>query len=114
MSVEAEITAHVQSFRINEGEMRAFLTGENSAIAKDLALRAIKVEETAKMNATGRPGPNVITGRLRGSITWRLGVDALSMYADIGTNVEYALYVEMGTSRSQAYPFLVPALDSGR
>lgn len=114
MSVHAEIQAALQSFEISDAEMREFLTGPNSAIAMDLAKKAILVEATAKQYASGRPGPNVITGRLRGSITWRLGVDALSMYADIGTNVYYAIFVEMGTSRAPAYPFLRPALEAAR
>lgn len=83
-------------------------------MGRELAVRAIRVETQAKRNASGRPGPNVITGRLRGSITWGLGVDHLGLFAAIGTNVEYAPFVELGTSRAPAYPFLVPALDAGR
>lgn len=47
----------------------------------------------------------VDTGRLRNSISH--AVKGNSAY--IGTNVEYAPYVEMGTSRTPAQPFLVPA-----
>ena len=28
----------------------------------------------------------------------------------IGTNIEYAPYVELGTSRAKAYPFIKPAV----
>lgn len=45
------------------------------------------------------------TGRLRNSITFDM--DGTSVY--IGTNVEYAGYVENGTSKRKATPFLVPA-----
>lgn len=110
MSIQAEIVASVESFRLNEEALVALLTGPSGPVAADLARRAIRVESQAKMNASGRPGPNVITGRLRGSITWRLGEDAGGLYADIGTNVEYAPYVEFPTSRSPGYPFLQPAL----
>lgn len=49
----------------------------------------------------------VDTGNLRGSITH--GVDAGGNAVYIGTNVEYAPYVELGTSRQEAQPFLRPA-----
>lgn len=47
----------------------------------------------------------VDTGRLRNSITHTSDGE----YAYIGTNVEYAPYVEYGTSKTQAQPFLKPA-----
>lgn len=47
----------------------------------------------------------VDTGRLRNSITFDM--DGTSVY--IGTNVEYAEYVENGTSKRKATPYLVPA-----
>jgi phage gpG-like protein len=83
-------------------------------VMPNLILRAIQVEAAAKRNASGRPGPNVITGRLRGSITWRPGEDEISPYVDVGTNVFYAPFVELGTSRAPAYPFLRPALEAAR
>lgn len=112
MSVELEIQASMESFRVNSLELEALLRGPHGPIAADLARRAIRVESAAKTNASGRPGPRVITGRLRGSITWRLGEDIEGLYAEVGSNVEYALYVEQGTSRSAAYPFLAPSLDA--
>jgi HK97 gp10 family phage protein len=104
--------AYVESFRMNTAALNEMLRGPAGVVARDLARRAVRVESAAKDNASGRPGPNVITGRLRGSITWRLGADAEGLYADIGTNVEYAPYVEFGTSRAPAYPFLGPALEA--
>lgn len=48
----------------------------------------------------------VDTGRLRNSITHAMeGSEAVV----IGTNVEYGPYVELGTSRQKAQPFLRPA-----
>jgi hypothetical protein len=47
---------------------------------------------------------------LRASISWRLGEDAEGLYADIGSNVEYAYWVEMGSDRMSARPYLRPAL----
>lgn len=49
----------------------------------------------------------VDTGNLRGSITHEVDAGDNAVY--IGTNVEYAPYVELGTSRQRAQPFLVPA-----
>lgn len=50
----------------------------------------------------------VDTGNLRNSISHTQ--DGESAY--IGTNVEYAAYVEMGTSRSRAQPYLKPAAEN--
>lgn len=47
----------------------------------------------------------VDTGNLRNSITHT--TDGTAAY--IGTNVEYAPYVELGTRRAAAQPFLKPA-----
>lgn len=49
----------------------------------------------------------VDTGNLRASITH--AVDAGDNAVYIGTNVEYAPYVELGTSHQKAQPFLRPA-----
>lgn len=74
------------------------------------------------------PRPNVDTGRLRASITWATNEqhDSGSSPAEssdyathstpkegelyIGTNVEYAEYIEMGTSTMGPFPFLKPAV----
>jgi phage gpG-like protein len=111
ISIEAEVSDAINSFHWNESEYERLLHGP---IMQEIALRAIKVESSAKQHASGRPGPNVRTGRLRGSITWRPGEDGESPYADVGSNVHYAPYVELGTSRMAAFPFLVPALEAAR
>ena len=49
----------------------------------------------------------VDTGRLRNSITHQVRPSEKSVY--IGTNVEYAPYVELSTSRTNGQPFLRPA-----
>lgn len=50
----------------------------------------------------------VDTGRLQASISYDTDDD--TMY--LGTNVEYAPYVEMGTSRMDAQPYLRPAIEN--
>lgn len=49
----------------------------------------------------------VDTGNLRGSIAHEVDAGGNAVY--IGTNVEYAPYVELGTSHQRAQPFLRPA-----
>lgn len=49
----------------------------------------------------------VDTGRLRNSITHVARPDERAVY--IGTNVEYAPYVELGTVHQKAQPYLKPA-----
>lgn len=64
----------------------------------------------AKLNASGRPGPNVQTGRLRASIAGRVENDGRR--GVVGSNVSYAPYLELGVKRRKAYPYLKPAIDS--
>lgn len=49
----------------------------------------------------------VDTGNLRNSISNKVEMSEKSAY--IGTNVEYAPYVELGTRKMAAQPFLTPA-----
>lgn len=69
----------------------------------DRALEAIGlyVEGEAKLNAP------VDTGNLRGSIDHKVNDD----HVIVGTNVEYAVYVEKGTSKKKAQPYLTPAAE---
>lgn len=119
--IRAEIASAIETFRFEQAAMQALLRGPSGAVARDLVRRAIRVEtaakssmgETAPPSEPGRP-PAVVTGRLRGSVTWRLGEDALGLYADIGTAVEYGLYLELGTIYMAPRPFLRPALEAAR
>jgi len=104
----------IESLIFYQTALERLLSGPEGPVARDLARRAIRVESQAKLNASGRPGPNVRTGRLRSSITWNLGRDEQGVYADVGSNVEYAAYVELGTDRAPPYPYLRPALSAAR
>ena len=101
--------------RLYPSKLNRVLNDPNGPVGRDLTRRAIRVQAAAKQNASGRPGPNVITGRLRSSIYWKLdqGGDR-GLRAFIGSDVEYAGYVELGTDRAPAYPFLRPALEAAR
>jgi HK97 gp10 family phage protein len=118
--IQVEIASAQESFRWNHAALREMLIGHNGPIFRDLVKRAIKIEAAAKINASHPTpsvpgeGPAVRTGRLRGSITWRIGDDFAGPYADIGSSVLYAPFVEFGTVNMQARPFLRPALNAGR
>lgn len=94
----------------NQADLRILLVSPRGPVARDILRRGLRVESSAKLHASGRPGPMVRTGRLRSSITTALGEDAQGLFVDVGTNVEYGGYVENGTSRSRPYPYLRPAL----
>lgn len=114
------IVGAIERFEFEVSGLHSLMLNE---VGRDIARRAILVTSAAKQNASEPPrdgpntgsvpgrGPAVRTGRLRNSIAWRMGVDAESIYADIGSAVLYAPYVELGTSRMEARPFLRPALD---
>ena len=55
----------------------------------------------------------VDTGRLRASLTTDVEREGKTTFVlKVGTNVEYASFVENGTSRMAAQPFLRPAVDA--
>lgn len=91
-----------------EIDARAFLASLDEyqedvleGLQQDIEKAALTLEKNAKQNCP------VDTGKLRASITTEVG----NLEAEVGTNVEYALYVEFGTSKQSAQPFMRPALD---
>jgi len=72
-------------------------------IEQALLESALMVERDAKKNAP------VDTGRLRASISSRLVEESGTPYAEVGTNVSYAIIQEFGSSKQPAQPFLYPA-----
>lgn len=89
---------------LDQAAMERMLSGPGGFIVRQLAEICIEVETEAKIHATGRPGPNVQTGRLRSSITWQLVYGPQGWYGEVGSAVEYAEYVEYGTSPHVIYP----------
>ena len=73
----------------------------NNAIVRALEVIGLTAENYAKKACP------VDTGRLRNSITHIIEPNESAVY--IGTNVEYAQAVELGTSRQKAQPYLAPA-----
>ena len=77
-------------------------SGEDK-IAEALNKKALRIVRQAKQLAP------VDTGRLRSSITAELIRSDGRPKDVVGTNVEYAPFVEFGTSKQPAQPFLRPA-----
>lgn len=73
----------------------------NSAIAKAITMIGQQAEGYAKLMCP------TDTGRLKNSITNQ--IDLQENAVCIGTNVEYAPYVELGTRRQDPHPYLKPA-----
>lgn len=78
-----------------------YLTAAEKAWAAGLEAIGLVAEGYAKERCP------VDTGRLRNSISHTSDGEA----AYIGTNVEYAPYVELGTSRMGPRPYLAPAAE---
>lgn len=82
------------------------------------------IEAQAKMNASGRPGPEVQTGTLRRSIhvVGPEKISATGWQAQVGPSVLYGRRVELGFSGTDSrghsydgsakYPYLVPAYET--
>lgn len=86
---------------IRENNAQQVEDAMNQAIAKALTMIGLKAESNAKAICP------VDTGRLRNSITNAIDTEANAVY--IGSNVEYAPCVELGTSRRKPHPYLKPA-----
>ena len=92
----------------DEAALAELFDSPSGPAGKELARVANTVTRIAKRLAP------VDTGRLRSSIAKpELGRDGRGLFARVGTDVEYAPYVELGTSRMSARPFLRPALAQG-
>lgn len=87
---------------------------------------ALNIQNQAKMNASGRPGPKVDTGMLRRSIRAEFAPPPISFFgfsfrtieakviAGGMGGVDYAHYVEFGTKKMPPYPFMTPAIEAER
>jgi len=91
----------------DEAALAELFDSPSGPAGKHLARTANTVTRIAKRLAP------VDTGRLRSSIANELGRDSKGLVARVGTNVEYAPYLELGTRRMSARPFLRPALAQG-
>lgn len=84
------------------------------AVQYAIAITGLAVERQAKVNASGRPGPNVRTGNLRRSITTSsVQKGFTNLYSvNVSATMIYARAVELGHPRWKPgvkYPYLGPA-----
>lgn len=106
-----------------EEALRSWKIGGRKALAKTAVQAVGMTKEILSQPGTGRvyrrggvvhqasvPGspPAPDRGRLRASITWKPGPEGDAPWVEYGTNVGYAGYLEFGTSRMQARPFMRP------
>ena len=91
----------IDGVTVNEDNTEEVRQGIQRAMDRALEEIGLAAEGYAK-----RACP-VDTGNLRNSITHVVESGEDAVY--VGTNVEYAPYVELGTSRTAAQPFLRPA-----
>jgi len=92
---------HVQFIRESERDYPGIIEKVKDRFLEEAG---VIVEGTAKRLAP------VNTGNLRGSINR----ETFSDRAEVGTNVEYAEYVEYGTRFMGEQPYLRPAIDENR
>ena len=84
------------------------------AVQYAIAMTGLAVERQTKVNASGRPGPNVRTGNLRRSITTSsVQKGFTNLYSvNVSATMIYARAVELGHPRWKPgvkYPYLGPA-----
>jgi len=89
---------------VNQGAIHSLLASPTGPVSRYVLRKAILVENAAKVLCP------VDTGRLRASIGISKHPTAAGMVVHVGTTVEYGGYVERGTSRMRARPYLAPAL----
>ena len=85
-----------------ESNLSNVLSALNLAKRQTTEAIGLYVESEAKLRCP------VDTDNLRGSISH----DSDEEKAVIGTNVEYGIFVEKGTSRQRAQPYLTPAVEN--
>lgn len=95
----------MSDFRL-EINTRAAMNAINSAKERALTKIGLVVQDDARLRSP------VDTGNLRGSIDHKVNVSDDSVA--IGTNLKYGIFVEKGTSRQKAQPYLEPAATENR
>lgn len=89
---------------LDEAAIDRLLRDQNGPAGRTVLRKGIQVEGAAK-----RICP-VDTGRLRSSITHEVTTDEKGVVCFVGSNVEYAIFQELGTRYMPAQPYLRPAL----
>ena len=95
----------MSSFYIKTDLSDEVLMMKNEAVLKAMKAISMKAEGYAKKSLTDSGA--VDTGRLRGSVTGEYDGNGVQ----VGTNVEYATYVELGTYKMGARPYIKPSIE---
>lgn len=98
---------------VDRAALNALLSGEQGPVAFEIAKRAQRVAASARRRAPKD------TGALKASIGWEIAADEDGVYADIGSDLLYARFVEQGHrapdgSRVSPRRYLRSALFAGR
>lgn len=104
----SDVTIRSYTKERQAGILKQLRDGMNKAV--------LIVENQAKLNVRQEPPkhPRVQFGRLISSITSKVEEAGSQIEGQIGTNVYYGKYLEFGTSRHPAYPWLYPAVESSK
>lgn len=86
-----------------------------AALAKFADKEFLEATEDAKKRVVriAQQKAPVDTGKLESSIEGTVKTDGDNIVMLVGSPVEYAIYVEAGTSKMAAQPYLRPALEQG-
>lgn len=97
------------------GELRAQVRAR-LRLAGEVAASRIRqnISQPTRTLGPSLPGafPHADTGSLRKSVTYR--IDETELSCRVGSDIEYAPYLELGTSKMDARPFVTPTIRSLR
>jgi hypothetical protein len=93
----------------NLGNARVLVTSPSSGVVRNLRARALATQAAAKQRLRANPR-RIDTGNLVNSIQIREFVRSGAIVERIGTDVEYAPYVFLGTRYMEANPALQDGL----
>ncbi len=104
------VSVTVKSYRVERE--KEILDNLQSGMGKAVLI----VENQAKINVSKSPPehPQVQTGRLRASIISQVTEQENEIIGEIGTNVVYGKFLELGTVRHLPYAWLFPAVEMKR
>ena len=98
------------AFTIDTSQLNALTASLVKAESTAKTMAGMAVAKTAlDCEAAAKRHAPVDTGALRNSIGTSIAGDRMS--AEIGPTVNYGAYVEFGTSRMSAQPYMGPAMD---
>ncbi|VXA92462.1 HK97-gp10 family putative phage morphogenesis protein [Citricoccus sp. K5] len=98
MGAGDDIRAHANRLQTAPGKLRPMVV-------------AATVKATIDTANGARELAPVDTGMLKGSITTETGTDGSAVYGQVEAGVNYAAYVEHGTSRMAPQPYMSPAFE---